>query len=93
MFFSPHSHSPKLEGPEVRSYLPIPTVYDRPPVKQTQWEYHTLTINTKEDALADAEQLNKLGKDGWIMVSVLDERASGSGSRVHYYFVRQNIEA
>jgi len=93
MFFSPQPFAPKLEGQEVRSYLPIPTVYDTAPVKQTQWEYHLLTINTREDELADAERLNELGKEGWILVNLLDERASGKGSHVYYYFVRQNLNA
>lgn len=93
MFFSPQPHGTKLAGPEVRSYLPIPTIYDAAPAKQAQWEYHLLTVNTKENELADAEQLNELGKDGWILVNVLDERVSGNGSRVHYYFVRQNLNA
>jgi hypothetical protein len=48
-----------------------------------------LTIDSREDPLPDAEQLNALGKDGWILVSILDENASGKGHRVHYYFVRQ----
>ncbi|GHO85008.1 hypothetical protein [Dictyobacter formicarum] len=93
MFFSPQPFAPQLAGPEVRSSLPIPTIYEVAPVKQAQWEYHLLTIDTREDALVNAEQLNELGKDGWILVNVLDERVSGSGSRVYYYFVRQNLNA
>ncbi|GCE28247.1 hypothetical protein KDA_37310 [Dictyobacter alpinus] len=94
MFFTPSvGRSPMLSGPEVRSSLPIPTIYEQPPVKQVQWEYHLLTINTREDALPDAEQLNALGSEGWILVSVVDERATGNGSRVYYYFTRQNIHA
>ncbi|GCE06685.1 hypothetical protein [Dictyobacter aurantiacus] len=93
MFFSPQPFAPRLADHEVRSYLPIPTIYDSAPARQAQWEYHLLTINTREDALADAEQLNELGKDGWILVNILDERTSGKGSHVYYYFVRQNLNA
>lgn len=94
MFFTPSvGHAPRLAGPEVRSSLPIPTIYEQPPLKQVQWQYHLVTINTKEDALPDAEKLNELGREGWILVSVVDERATGSGSCVYYYFVRQDINA
>jgi hypothetical protein len=75
--------------PEVRSYLPIPTVYEQFTPKPAQWEYHVLTIETAEIATPASEQLNALGRDGWVMTGLLDERATGRGSKIYYYFVRQ----
>ncbi len=75
--------------PEVRSYLPIPTVYEQYTVKPPQWEYHVLSIDTHETAMPANEQLNMLGREGWVMTGLLDERATGKGSKIYYYFVRQ----
>ncbi|GCF09404.1 hypothetical protein [Dictyobacter arantiisoli] len=80
-------------GSDERSSLPIPTVYEQFPLQTTNWAYHVLKINTEIEALPEAEQLNGLGKEGWILVSVLDERTSKHGSFVHYYFVRQDVQA
>jgi hypothetical protein len=74
---------------EVRSYMPIPTVYEQATVEQPQWEYHVLTIDTHEMDVPANEQFNKLGREGWIMTGLLDERATGRGTNIYYYFVRQ----
>jgi hypothetical protein len=75
-------------SPEKRSSLPIPTVYEQLPAKMQRWEYHVLTVETSEASLPTAERLNALGKEGWILVGLLDERATGKGMNVHYYFAR-----
>jgi hypothetical protein len=67
----------------------IPTVYEHFDAQPAQWEYHVLTLDARESALPDADTLNALGKEGWIMVGLLDERTSGNGSLLHFYFVRQ----
>ena len=74
---------------ERKAVLHIPMVYEHtaPP----RWEYHVLTVQPAEKALPDEETLNALGRDGWIMTGLLDERASGRGMFVHYYFVRQAL--
>ncbi len=74
---------------ERRTSLPIPTIYEHIPVKAPQWEYYVLTIQPEEESLPEAERLTKLGQQGWILVGLLDERASGRGVHVHYYFARQ----
>ncbi|HZR44456.1 MAG TPA: hypothetical protein VFB12_30360 [Ktedonobacteraceae bacterium] len=75
--------------PEVRSSVHIPMVYEQVASAPINWEYHVLTIDPREAPLPDAEQLNALGRDGWILVGLLDEAASGKGHLVHYYFARQ----
>ncbi len=78
--------------PDVRSSLPLPMVYEDVPVKPAQWEYHLLTIDLREEALPDVATLNELGKEGWLLVGVLDQGATGRSSLVHYYFVRQRMQ-
>ena len=70
----------------------IPTVYEKETPQILRWEYRVLAIDPHEAALPDTEQLNDLGKDGWILVEVLDERATGRGSLIYYYFTRQAQE-
>jgi hypothetical protein len=91
MYSTPLHYTAKFAGPDERSSLPIPTVYESIPDRQAKWEYHLLSINPAEAALPAAEQLNALGRDGWILVSVLDERVAAHGKLVHYYFVRHDL--
>jgi hypothetical protein len=64
-------------------------VYEDVEPKTQAWEYHLLTVDASEMALPDAEQLNELGKDGWILAGIVDERATGRGTKIYYYFMRQ----
>ena len=75
---------------EGKAVLHIPMVYEQaaPP----RWEYHVLSVEPAEKALPNEGTLNSLGKDGWIMAGLLDERMSGRGKLVHYYFVRQAVQ-
>lgn len=75
-----------------RPHVYIPTVYEHVDAEPAQWEYHVLTLDARENALPDADTLNALGKEGWIMTGLLDERMSGSGGLIHFYFVRQAKE-
>jgi len=67
-------------------------VYEQVPVEPVRWEYRVLTVDTREEDLPDAVQLNELGAQGWLLVGVLDQKVSERGSKVHYYFVRQKSE-
>jgi hypothetical protein len=60
-----------------------------PPLR---WEYHVLSIDPREEELPGTERLNELGRDGWVLTSLLDERINNSGKQIHYYFVRQSEE-
>ncbi len=92
MFVLPHHHIRMSSGPEVRSSLPIPTVYEHFPAKPARWEYQVLSLETAETSFLDTEQLNELGKESWMLVGLLDERATGRGTKVYYYFMRLSAE-
>lgn len=77
------------EQPVMRPSVFIPTVYEKETPSASHWEYHIVTIDTRETAVPDAQQLNELGKEGWFLVGILDERATGRSSLVYYYFTRQ----
>ncbi len=74
---------------EVRSSAHIPMIYEPAPSTPLLWEYHVLTIDPQEVSLPNAEQLNAFGREGWVLVSLLDERMTVKGNLIHYYFVRQ----
>lgn len=75
-----------------RINLPLPMVYEQIPVELPKWEYRVLSVDTREEALPDAALLNELGEEGWSLVGVMEEKkASGNGSIVHYYFIRQKM--
>lgn len=67
--------------------VPMPIVYERV-TERAQWEYHSVTLDLREDEPLDATALNALGSDGWLLASVTRlERANSAGQLV-YYFVR-----
>jgi len=74
------------EQRDVRMFPPVPMVYEQVAATAPSWEYHVLTIDVRENDLPDTAQLNELGKQGWILVGVLNAENHGV---VHYYFVRQ----
>lgn len=74
---------------EVRSLAHIPMIYEPAPSTPSRWEYHVLTIDPQEASLPSTEQLNSFGREGWVMVGLLDEQMTGKGKLIHYYFIRQ----
>jgi hypothetical protein len=80
------------EQKDVPNSIHVPMVYEHVPVEPAHWEYRVLTVDTREEDLPDAVQLNELGAQGWLLVSVLDQGATGKSSLVHYHFVRQRSE-
>jgi len=74
---------------DVRHSMSVPIVYERVPLEPASWEYHVLTVDAREEGLPDVAQLNELGRQGWLMVGTVDQGATGRGSLIHYYFVRQ----
>jgi hypothetical protein len=85
-----HTNNLLSEQAHVRYSLPIPMVYEN--VEPAYWEYHVLTIDAREEALPDTSRLSELGREGWLLVGVLDQGATGRSSLVHYYFVRQRTK-
>ncbi|WP_220199161.1 DUF4177 domain-containing protein [Ktedonospora formicarum] len=66
----------------------IPMVYEA--AQAAQWEYKVLTIDPREEALPDAQYLSELGKEGWVLTTILDERSTSKGGKIHYYLMRQS---
>jgi hypothetical protein len=73
-------------------FTPKIMVYEDVPVQHARWEYYILTIDTNERALPDAERLNELGNEGWLLNGVLPQAPAGGVALVHYYFVRQKLQ-
>lgn len=92
MLLTTPSHPSLLGRPDARPSVHVPMVYEKIDDEPVQWEYHVLKIDTREEPLPEAAQLNQLGRQGWVLAGMLDERATGKGSYVYYYFVRQRTE-
>ena len=75
-----HTNIHLSEQPNVRHTLPIPMVYEHVSTEPIPWEYHLLTIDTREQALPDVTQLNELGRVGWLLVGILDQGVSERSS-------------
>ena len=87
MFVKNPSYTRMAEKPDVHPLVHVPMVYEKP--QPASWEYHVLTVDTRETELPDVAQLSELGQEGWILVSILDERVLAKGVKVYYYFVRR----
>jgi hypothetical protein len=74
------------EQKDVRTFPPVPMVYEQVPAQAPTWEYRVLSIDTREEPLPGIAKLNELGSAGWLLVSVVK---TGEREPVHYYFVRQ----
>jgi hypothetical protein len=92
MLIAPPYYNRMSTSPEVRPLAHIPMIYEPAPSAPACWEYHVLTIDPQEASLPDTEQLNALGREGWGLAGLLDERMTGKGKLIHYYFVRQAKE-
>jgi hypothetical protein len=66
--------------------MPMPIVYERI-TERAGWEYHSVTIDLREDEPLDATALNALGADGWLLASVT-HLEHGNAIQLVYYFVR-----
>ncbi len=74
---------------DVQPSLHVPMVYEQVSVNPPQWDYHVVSLDPHEQASLDEAALNELGKQGWLLVSVLEERLSEGKTRIQYYFVKQ----
>jgi hypothetical protein len=77
------------EQRDVPASLHVPMVYEQVTVEPAHWEYRVLIVDTREEDLPDAVQLNELGAQGWLLVAVLEQKISERSSKIQYYFVRQ----
>jgi hypothetical protein len=55
--------------PTTGSIVP-PVVYVR---EKTVWEYKQISHDLSKDNMPNEEELNRLGKDGWELVGVLNQ--------------------
>ena len=68
-----------------QSSLPMPVVFE--PLGPQRWEYHTVSLDLREDEPLDETALNALGNDGWLLAGMLPTESMARG-RLIYYFVR-----
>ena len=61
------------EQRDVPNNIHVPMVYEQVPVEPLHWEYRVLAVDTREEDLPDADQLNELGAQGWLLVGVLGQ--------------------
>ena len=73
-------------------FVPDIKVYEDIPMEPVHWDYHVLTVDTNSRVLPDEEHLNELGREGWLLVGVLNQGRTGDVAMVHYYFVRQKVK-
>jgi hypothetical protein len=66
--------------------LPTPVVFEN--VGPQRYEYHTVSIDPREDEPLDESALQSLGKEGWLLAGMLQHPVASSATRILYYFVR-----
>ena len=65
------------EQRDVPNSIHVPMVYEQVTVEPVRWEYRVLAVDTREEDLPDAVQLNELGAQGWLLVGVLGQVVAG----------------
>ena len=60
--------------------LHVPMVYEQFPIEPVHWEYHVVTVDTREMDVPDTAQLNELGARGWLLVGILGQDSKGRNS-------------
>lgn len=75
------------QAPRGPANFPMPIVYERV-AEPPRWEYHTVTLDPREDEPLDERALNALGAEGWLLVSVIQPHGEGGASKLIYYFMR-----
>jgi hypothetical protein len=66
--------------------LTVPVVFG--PERRAQFNYRIITTGRGQAARLDEDRLNALGRDGWLLVSVLPRSDGEGGSNLDYLFVR-----
>ncbi|MGO8947644.1 MAG: hypothetical protein ACLQUY_08270 [Ktedonobacterales bacterium] len=66
--------------------LPLPIVFEAG--AQPKWEYHTVTLDPREEPPLDEARLNQLGQDGWLLAGIIGIPGGERVTRITYYFVR-----
>ncbi len=63
----------------------LPVVYEQLPVET--WQYRIITIDLRENAPLDEENLTPLGSEGWLLCGIVQPVGT---SKLIYYFLRSN---
>jgi hypothetical protein len=74
---------------DVLAGLHVPMVYENVPASLPNWEYHVLSVDSREAQLPDETVLNALGEEGWLLISTVEQRVAENDWCIRYYFVRQ----
>ncbi len=77
-------HQP--EPQQAQHPLTVPVVFG--PARRAQFTYRVITTGRGQAARLEESRLNALGKDGWLLVSVLPRSDGEGGSTLEYLFVR-----
>lgn len=72
--------------PDVAPGVRVPMVYESYAVAPPTWEYRVLRVKQNAEDEHEASNLNELGEKGWLLVNVVEVRAT---AEMVYYFVRQ----
>ncbi|HET8910938.1 MAG TPA: hypothetical protein VFN23_05725 [Ktedonobacteraceae bacterium] len=89
MFHEWNTRKQLSDEKDQKSALHIPMVYEKVQAEPPPWEYHVLSVDLREHEAPDAEALNELGRQGWLLISTIQQ--PDRGALVHYYFVRQPL--
>jgi len=65
--------------------LPTPVVFERAEPQRPAWDYHTVVVDLREVDPLGADDLNALGREGWLLAGLFEDTRR---SRLHYHFVR-----
>ncbi len=66
--------------------LSLPIVFEAS--AQPKWEYHTVTLDPREEPPLDETRLNQLGQEGWLLAGILGTPGGDRVTCLTYYFVR-----
>ncbi|HEY8742529.1 MAG TPA: hypothetical protein VIU62_05495 [Chloroflexota bacterium] len=79
------AHPQHLPEQQLQQPFAVPVVFG--PVRRTQFAYRVVADGREPGGRLSEAQLNALGKDGWLLVSVLPGLAA-DGGHLAYVFVR-----
>jgi hypothetical protein len=66
----------------------LPMLYVPAPRETPQWEYRLIVVDLREEEPLDEAHLSDLGKEGWLLASVVQPALGPLANRLFYYFVR-----
>jgi hypothetical protein len=77
-----------MPSPTASSSAPytIPVVFG--PARPTRYAYRILTVDRAHEGLLGEGDLNALGREGWLLVSVMPHAVAEATDRVDYIFLR-----